>query len=308
MSIDWKKLIQIDAGWISSQLNQQFSSSDLKINIRGYTIKFSGTTMSVEGFTDALQLMVKNYVYSPEKIKKLGDKAIFNSIKFFGDKDPSTDGKYGELLLFALVEAVLQCKMVAHKIRTLSNFKDQVKGGDGIFLGKYEIRKSLFHDAYLVGESKVMVSFPTAISDCFVSIDRFHDMAKSSEFTSTEFIVAKENLLIDEEIDIDELYDRLTPSTAMFKSQVLVHPVLIMYEYKKIGAIEREAATNLEAEAALREVLIQGQSKFVDVIREKLDPYEDIKKVYLDFFLIPVRSVDEFRNSLYYKIHGVPYK
>ena len=32
--------------------------------------------------------------------------------------------------------------MVAHKIEGLSNGKDQVKGGDGIFLGNY--RKNLF--------------------------------------------------------------------------------------------------------------------------------------------------------------------
>jgi hypothetical protein len=60
--------------------------------------------------------------------------------KYFCKRAPNSEGKFGELLFFALAESVLRCKLLSLKIRSLSNFSDQIKGGDGVFLGSYHTK------------------------------------------------------------------------------------------------------------------------------------------------------------------------
>ncbi|EAT3547481.1 DUF1837 domain-containing protein, partial [Salmonella enterica] len=40
----------------------------------------------------------------------------------------------------------------------------------------------------------------------------------------------------------------------------------------------------------------------------KLTKYPDVKPCFLDFFLIPMSDVGNFKKSLYRSIHGIDYK
>lgn len=304
----WEKYIQIDRNWVSDQLKSQYVLRNAKLCIRVYTIKFSGTLCSTDALIQVLTLMIKNYVYNPSTIKKLGaDAAFLQALKYFGHTDPVKDGKYGELLLFALAESVLGCKMIAHKIRNLTNYKDQVKGGDGIFLGNYET-DSLTFPAYFIGESKIMNTRSETFKESLDSLQRFHDLIRSAEFTNNEFMVAKDCLNVDDGVDLEEVYDRLTPTTEKFKQQNLVHPILLMFNTGKISSIETKAATNTEAETLVEEFTKSEKQKVLDYISEGIKEYPEICKVYLDFFLMPVKDVKAFRHAFYYCLHNAPYK
>jgi len=308
LATNWSDYIQIDRTWVDKQLKNHFSDISDKLTIRLYTVKVSGTTIIPNGLADELYFMLPDYVYSPDKIEELGKrKAYLTANKFFGRKDPQTDGKYGELLLFALVESVLGCKMVGHKIASLSNFRDQVKGGDGLFLGNYALSDGRLTPAYLIGESKIMGNYSGALTDAFKSIDRFHN-ASSDEFLTSEFIVAKGNLVFNNEDDLDELYDRLTPSTNKFKEQVLVHPVLIMYNSDLVKNCETAGGlTPSDLEELLFNAISKTKEKIVKSINNKLVTKPNLKTIFLDFFLIPFNDVDKFRNLMYYLIHAEHY-
>ena len=309
MSTQWDKLIQIDRSWVDQQLEHHFKEVDKKINIKLYTVKVSGTQILPDGLVETLHEMLPDYVYNTKEIASMGQrKAGLKANHFFGKKDPKADGKYGELLLFALVESVLGCKMVAHKLRSLSNFKDQVKGGDGIFLGNYQIFDGRTEAAYLIGESKIMGQYSKALTDALDSVNRFCSNSNSPEFRRTELIVAKENLFLDDAIDIDELYDRLTPTTELYKSQILVHPILLMYDDRTMKNCEREnSATRDDLEASIRSGVAQRREQIINFIKSKVTAYPEVAKVYLDFFLVPYNDVDTFRDTMYYHIHGVTY-
>lgn len=320
--INWEQKIQIDREWVNRQLNIHFEERKLKITVRCYTPKVSGTQLLPLSLAQELVLMLPEYVLSEEKKLKIENEVKINfgeknsvrnserlitqiSRDFFGKKDPQTDGKYGELLLFALVESILGCKMVAHKIKSLTNFKDQVKGGDGIFLGNYTLEGENKVPAYLIGESKITEQFSTAVDEAYKSLARFHDPEVQNEFLTTEFILAKENMIIDE--NIDELYNRLTPTNALFKSQVLVHPVLIFFNTKKIASCEKTATTPLELEQLIKEKLLKEKARYIESINTKIESYDSIQKVYVDFFIFPFNNIDSFRNTLYKVIHGISY-
>lgn len=304
---DWATHIKIDRQEILNQLNRHFYSIDQKLTLRFYTIKPSGTQILVNGICEALHNTLPYYVFGDQDIAEKGAMwAGLNAKSKYGEKQPQTDGKYGELLLFAFVESVLGCKMVAHKIKSLSNNSDQVKGGDGIFIGNYEIDGEQ-HPAYLIGESKVTVQFSEALKEALLSINRFHSAYASTDFLDNELIVAKEFIRITS-TNIQELYDRLTPTSDEFKKQVLIHPILLMYNTPWFKNLEKQAATPSALEQLMSDKLSGHDNTLLKKIRKKLAEYPEVEKVYLDFFILPCTSVDDFRNSLYHKIHGVPYK
>lgn len=308
MAIDWSKHIQIDTTWVDAHLTNQLHHLKSKVIIRGYTIKASGTTISAQALAEKLSLMLPEYVFSKEKIAEHGERAALSlAQKYFGKRDPDAEGKFGELLLFALAESILGCKMVALKIRSLSNFSDQVKGGDGIFLGSYLTSDGANSPACFIGESKVVAKYSSGLDEAFESINRFHDETLTAQFSNTEYLVAKENVVFDDTTDLDEVYARLSPSEDIFKDQVIVHPVLLMYNAASVKKLERKSANRDHLEDLLKTEFSRKISVYEKSIATKLERFPGIQRVYLDFFIIPTNSVDEFRNQLYYQIHGVPF-
>ncbi|SYX81745.1 Hachiman antiphage defense system protein HamA [Paenibacillus alvei] len=305
--MEWEKIVQIDNLWIDNHLINQHFDEEIKVKVRGYSIKFSGNVLDYNALSKFIAGSIHKFVYSSQQIRELGDIGAFmQAQKYFGKKNPSTDGKYGELLLFMLVEGVLKCPMVAHKIVTLSNSRDQVKGGDGIFLGNYEYQQGKYHPACLIGESKIMDQFSVCVDDALDSLDRFHNERTAAQFSSTEFMVAKQN--ISEDFDIDYVYDSLTPGSEAFQQNIMVHPIFLMYNTNEINTIEREALTQKMAESLMKDYFEERGIEHLELIKKKITRWSNLQKVFLDFFIIPVNNVQKFRNTVYYQIHGVEYE
>ncbi|MFN0188435.1 MAG: Hachiman antiphage defense system protein HamA, partial [Bacteroidia bacterium] len=193
-------------------------------------------------------------------------------------------------------------------IEGLSNSRDQIKGGDGIFLGNYEIEKGIFEPAIFIGESKIMQKLSDCIDQALGSINRFHAPETQAEFNNMEFIVANKTLFVDEkDIDYDKIYEMLTPGSDIFKSQILVHPILIMYNTKSIARLEISAKNNHELELKIKEYIESKKDELLEKINKKLLTFPHIGKVYVDFFCFPFNNIDNFRNGMYFNIHKVSY-
>ncbi|WP_426486128.1 Hachiman antiphage defense system protein HamA [Flavobacterium sp. 2] len=325
MSIDWEKKIEIDTQWIERQLTNHFNEKNTKVAVRAFTPKVSGTNFSCDNLIEQLGFFLPEYVhtntskknklksltakYGPLQAEKHLNLALYQEAQaFFGKKNPATDGKYGELLLFALTESILKSKMVAHKIEGLSNPKDQVKGGDGIFLGNYEIEEGVFKPAIFIGESKIMQGFSDSLDDAFESLNRFHSPVTRTEFNSMEFIVANKTFFTDStDTDYEEIYQMLTPGSDVFRNQVMVHPILIMHNSASIATLEKKAKDSEDLELLLSSHLNSKKAKIIEKIKNKLNQYPLIEKVYVDFFCFPFNDIDYFRNGMYFNIHKVQY-
>lgn len=325
MSIDWKKKIKIDIEWANRQLINHFTNKSMKVVVRAYTPKVTGTKFCCNALIEELGYLLPDYALSEKskknKLKSLSIQfgedfakknhqiALYQEAQvFFGKKDPSTDGKYGELLLFALCESILKNKMVAHKIEGLSNGKDQVKGGDGIFLGNYELANGKIAPAIFIGESKIMQERSKSIDDALDSINRFHNVETQAEFNRMEFIVANRTLSLDEsDLDYEEVYERLTPGSETFKNQITVHPILLMYNTATISSLETKALDKDDLESLISNHLTQKKEEIINTINKKLEQYPEIKKVYVDFFCFQFNNIDTFRNGMYFNIHKVAY-
>jgi translation elongation factor EF-1beta len=332
------ELIEIDKNWMENELVAHLNEKiNDKVSMRVYTVKPSSTQIDFLSLSAFLTRIIPHYVYSIKEIEndiarrlkrleKVLRKAneemeehdlikiinsenervkndtwidIFNQSRIFFRKkgEDYIGGKYGELMLFALVEGVLGCKMIAHKIKHLTNVNDEIKGSDGIFLGNYNQEKAI-----LFGESKIMQSLSGAVVDALESINRYHNDFENAHNKNHELVIAREDIhkYDVKGVDIDELYDRLDPTTDIYKKQLLVHPIILMYERSFIKSIQRKARNHEEFNKLISEELLfrlKRKKEVFDLVTMHVKK-QKLEHSFLDFFLIPVDDVSKFRAAM----------
>ncbi|MFV5694011.1 Hachiman antiphage defense system protein HamA [Flavobacterium sp. LB3P122] len=329
MAINFGDLISIDKNWVDKELTHHYDEYiNDKLKVRLYTISPSGTTIDSISLANALLDLLPDYFKTKSEINKQVQRKVDETIqegttacdidlreqaiklisnrnyrkaaKFFKKKTcDSKSGKYGELLLFGLVESIFNCKMIAHKITNITNYHDEIKGGDGIFLGDYTLKNGTKNPAYLIGESKVWKDYTGAKKDALDSINRFYDTDFQANFKSLELFIAEKD--IDKfcgENDIDELYGRLNPSSSLFKSQIAVHPILIMFETKSYDNLMIKASNNSDLIDLINKDIIKKIDKTLTSISKKVKQYPELEKVFLDFILVPTNSIENFNNTM----------
>ncbi|AHJ76986.1 MULTISPECIES: HamA C-terminal domain-containing protein [Kosakonia] len=304
--IDWKELIVNKHTWIESRLVNHPSDTDAKIVSRIFTIPFSGVIQEHQPLVDSMADAIEHYVFDKEALSKMKAEGVTpfrKAAQFFGDTNPVKDGKYGELLLYILSEAILNTPMVSHKITSLSNLNDQVKGGDGVFFGVYRNNLSI-----LIGESKIYKSFSGALDSAFDSLDRF-TRSYTNGALGHELFMARTNVSNNFDFETMELiYRAFTPGDEIYSECVKTHPVLLVFEDNEIKKIEEKAVNKSEAENLFNVWLTTKKKAIKAAIDERLAKYPNVKPCFLDFFLIPMTDVGEFKKSLYRAIHGIDYK
>lgn len=330
MAIDFSGLITINKKWVEKEFNHHYTEKvNDKLNIRLYSIRPAGTTINSVSLANTLLDILPYYFKSKSEIDKQVQREIAKTVNdystgsdidqaeeaakivynrtyreaksFFKKKSiDSKSGKYGELLLFGLVEAVLDCKMIAHKITNLTNYHDEVKGGDGIFMGNYKLPNGNVEVAYLIGESKVWKDYSGAKKDALESINRFYDSKIQADFKTLEFFIAQKDIekVVGNQIDIDELYDRLDQKSELFKSQIAVHPILIMYETKNYNNMMKNALNSTELTNLIDINIKSKLDKTLEKIALKVKEFPELEKIFLDFILIPTNSVADFNDTM----------
>lgn len=300
--LEWPKLLRIDPSWIKELLLTHPESTDNKhIRIRAFTISFDDRKENMNGLADFMVQRIKEYVLTPSEIAEMDSKKIDawrEAASYFGHRKPNSEGKYGELLLFLFVEGLLKTPMVAHKIKSISNMNAQVNGADGIFLGEVDGANAL-----LLGESKMIGSQSRAISEALKSVNAFHEPLTSGTAMKTELGVAKRNRIeLLNQKQLDYLMKALDYQSPEYKSLSKIYPVLIVYDDSRIKRIKCRGKIGGETIAA---ALFSAVSKeLLQSVKQKIsEERKTLEDVTLEFFFLPVSSVNTFRQLLYNKIH-----
>lgn len=302
MNIDWKKFLTVDENWASEQLTEHNYKSENKLSLRTHSIKYKGNKYGTKEFIEKLKDSITEYVLDQRVInatKKAGGDPLKEALSFFGEVKPARDGKYGELILYLLTESILKVPMIAFKIT--SSAKDQVKGADGIFCGDYNGIPSI-----LVGEAKTWGDLGGAITSAFTSLDRFHG-EKGTDVLSYEYLVAKSSSRMNRiglsEEELEHVINCLTIGSDENKLRAIVHPVLIIYDDKRINQLQH--SNDIEAEANLKEEITKTVEQNFKKIKDKFPSFQKVSEMHLDFFFIPVNDVDLFRNDIFTSIHNI---
>lgn len=160
----------------------------------------------------------------------------------------------------------------------------------------------------LIGEAKIEQSVTVAITHALDSINRFHSSISTGTNLDYELLISSTALRNDMSIEqLDFLYRCLKIGTKEFRSNIIVHPILIIFEDKKINSIEEDCEDCDHAERLMKTFLEQRIKLNIENIKKKIAEYDKVRAVYLDFFFLPMSSVKDLRYDLYKSIHNVPY-
>ncbi|WP_019531309.1 HamA C-terminal domain-containing protein [Dasania marina] len=203
------------------------------------------------------------------------------------DESPDKTGEAGELLLYFLIEAVLNAPQVVSKMELKTNHKDEVKGSDGIH-ARFNQDTGLVD--FFFGESKIYKESSSAIADAIKSIDQFHDIEMyQHEFT----MVTKHFKYADEKIRgaISDLIIHGEPGPDV----CINHACLIGYDFKGFDSLTNKGAPD-EVLKEFLDAFLKDGSRLTKLIQKRFNEFDN-KHIKFDVFFLPFPSVVEFRNA-----------
>lgn len=288
-SESWADRTVIDEGDLREYVFETGSWEDKKLRVNSYCVTPSIDTLDVDGFIEFLKKQFPRFVFSQTEREK-HDWPGIEAIRVADfDDDPRYDGKLGELILFVLVDGLLDLPMVCHKISYKQEPVQEVKGSDGLFFGDFE-----GHEALAIGEAKIYKRKSQGIDDALESTDRFHGPDAHTK-KQHELNVASKTISEDlSEEETKQIIDALAPGTSNHRT---IHPVFVGYQEDWLHDVQTECTGPDELKEEIQE-RIQG-SELETTVRNKIQSdYEELEKHWLIFFLIPLEDVDGFREQL----------
>ncbi|MES9930503.1 MAG: DUF1837 domain-containing protein [Candidatus Thiodiazotropha sp. 6PDIVS] len=202
------------------------------------------------------------------------------------EDDPDQTGEAGEILLYFLVESILEAPQVVSKMELKTSQNKEIHGSDGIHMKWCE--NDGIVDVYF-GEAKIHQSLSGALGSAFKSISGFHN---EGMYKHELLMVTKHFKYADEPIqkEVKKLVIRGEPSAEVR----INHACLIGYNWDEYKALLDKGGENIDSE--FRTIFKKDASRIVKLLKNRFDDFEK-KHLRFDFFFVPFVHVQEFRNA-----------
>lgn len=236
---------------------------------------------------DTLISYITHFCFTSERRADLGEQArnrAFVEAKRLFRKYPTT-GQPGELLVYFLIEAVLQAPQVLKKMLITTNPNDERKGSDGVHI-RWANGGDLLE--VIFAEAKLHKDFAAALASAFASMTEFHNSATKE--LEINYFLNTFSLLNDEERKVVSSY---VEGENKEKCQQ-VHVCLIGYTWK-----EYEHLKSAEKKRFLEEFDDRYRAWALAEMKPKLDAQLaafEHKHLRFEFFFLPFASVENFRD------------
>ncbi len=195
-------------------------------------------------------------------------------------------GEAGELLLYFLLEAVLEAPQVVAKIELKTNPALEVNGSDGIHMRWHPTDHVV--DVYF-GESKCYGDVGAALTNAFASIESFHaNGMRDHEYSmATKFFKG-----VDDHVKaaVAEVLDTGRPGPGVRVN----HACLIGYDWTASGLTPGQAAEAVEAE--YRRQYLADAPRLHGSLQTRFDNCQR-KHLGFEVFFLPFAGVQAFRDA-----------
>lgn len=200
------------------------------------------------------------------------------------DKNKPTSGEMGEMILWLLMEAVLEAPQMVAKMNLKTNRKMESFGSDGIHMKVVDDTLNIFF-----GEAKLYGNVGGALDSIFESIEKFHnDKMWEHEYNlvTTHYKHLKDG-------EKQQVFDFISGKTKEHEIKIN-HACLVGYdwdEYKKLDTQERQQFI-LNFENIYKDETI----RLTKLIQARFDTFSK-KQFGFEVFFLPVKSVQELRDK-----------
>jgi len=245
-----------------------------------------------------LARMLVNYItlycFDALKRKDLDDvdhNALFVEARDLFRKSPAS-GQAGEMLIYFLLEAVMQAPQALRKMSLTTNPSEERKGSDGVHINwnsELEILEIYF------AESKIWSDFAAGLKDAFKSIDSFHAAGmKQHELNlfGTHF------KLLDSELQtkiLSYIDGENAPKTR------INHACLIGYDWYEYKCLDDSRRKQFIAE--FQERYSHWAENAIQKVESGLSTFPH-KHLRFEFLFVPFKDVKQFRNSFQEALRG----
>ncbi|QLC34350.1 DUF1837 domain-containing protein [Halarchaeum sp. CBA1220] len=286
----WSEHTIINENELKNHLCEGEELEEKKIKVSSYTVSPNYGTIDYDSFIEFLGEKYMYFAFPEEKVEEF-DRPMHRAQKLSDYKeDARYDGKWGELILFTLVDGILDIPMVSHKLGWKQNPVDQIKGSDGLFFGKYEGSPSLG-----LGEAKMYSDLADGIEEALDSTDRFHEDG-SQVRNQHELAVAAGNL--SENLSSEKIEELASLFTTKQRDYQIMHPIFIGYDEPELAELQEEPAEN-DGELLDRIQKHLSETNLLSKVKEEVeDEYDHLKKHWLVFFFLPLEDKDRFSEKM----------
>lgn len=230
-----------------------------------------------------------DYVVATTAMYELTEKAKGLFIK--ARKGSHRSGEGGEIILYILNEWQLQAPQIVSKMYLKTSHNMPVHGTDGIH-AKYDPDKKALRIFW--GESKAYQTLDGALNAALKSIAEFREEGGED----------REIEIVSDHLDIEAwddeartaLLDYLDPYSEASNKRIPAYSCLLLHESSYLS--EEDPG---KAETKFVKELNISVGNFIDQIRGKVNKW-GLENQRFEFFLLPVPSVQEFRDKFQEKI------
>ncbi|AXG11975.1 HamA C-terminal domain-containing protein [Haloplanus rubicundus] len=288
-SSSWEKHTNIDREELEDFLFNVGSWEEGKLQVDTYCVRPRVDRLDMADFINFLEKKYPYFVFSETEIERREwpGKDALKMADF--DNDPSHSGKLGELILFVLVDAILNLPLICHKMSQRYDPVQEVKGSDGLFFGEFGE-----YDALGIGEAKIYKERTSGIRDALDSTERFHG-SDSHTKRQLELDVAARSLSDDlTEEELERIIEVLSSDPTQHR---LIHPIFVGCEEKWLEDLQAECTEPDELKEKIRSRIADLDP--MSYIQQKVETeFDTLRTEWLVFFLLPMEDVDEFRDQL----------
>jgi hypothetical protein len=201
-------------------------------------------------------------------------------------------GQVGELLIYFLLETVLRAPQALKKMPMTTNPMDERKGSDGIHLLWDEADGVL---EFIFAESKLWGSFPDALRDAFVSMEKFHD-SRTKQHEVTAFTSGFSNLAPELQEKVLSYVEGENASKGRF-----AQACLIGFDWDEYSCLDdgRRADFIRDFEARYRAWAVAMAGS----LNKKLKAFKH-KHLRFEFFMLPFKDIEAFRSWFHEELTG----
>ena len=247
---------------------------------------FAGGLVPLNDLVETLISYITHFCLAAERRAGLGEqarnKAFLEARKLF--RKTNTSGQPGELLVYFLIEAVLQAPQVLKKMLITTNPELERNGSDGV-----HVRWAGDMLELIFAEAKLHKSFGNALTQAFKSITDFHNSATKG--LEINFFLNTFNLLSSEQQKIVKSYIEGENKGKCSEVQVC----LIGHtwdEYQCLKDRDKKDAFLKEFEARY---LQWAETTMKPCLECELTTFTH-SHLRFEFFFLPFTSVDDFRT------------
>lgn len=292
------------------ELKYNWCIKDIDVEGNFYYLTFKDGKVSLDDFIDFIYYKVINFCVPAKernRLRKLyletnDDRYIFEltdrarNLFVKSIQQQTTTGEPGELILFILLEAVLNAPQLACKMHLKTNVNMPVHGSDGIHVSYNDTNGEL---TLYWGESKLYQKLPNALDQVCESIGSFVNEDGGVKPRDRDIQIIKDHIAIDNEKAKDEILKYFDPYEEQSNSINERFACFVGFDFNKLSSAGKMDKKDIEKyfEAEYLKRIETACKLFEEKIRKN-----NIHKLKYTFFLIPFEDVEEVRTKFLRKL------